>query len=85
MGDNWRTRYQIWCHDKACGFEGGIYNSTKKCVEEWNTRPIEDALRAELAAKDAEIARLRGVIEKLETDAAINQIVDNTMKAWGGF
>ena len=65
MGDNWRTRYQIWCHDKACGFEGGIYNSTKKCVEEWNTRPIEDALRAELAEAQAEVERWIPVSEKM--------------------
>jgi hypothetical protein len=34
-----------------------------EAIEAWNTRPLEDALRAELAAKDAEIERLRGVMQ----------------------
>ncbi len=81
MGDNWRTRYQIWCHDKACGFEGGIYNSTKKCVEEWNTRPIEDDLRVQLefakndlAERLTELTELRAEIERLqkEMDAIVS-------------
>jgi hypothetical protein len=39
-----------WCKNSACEFSESIP------VEQWNTRPIEDALRAEIAAlKEAQL------------------------------
>ncbi|HRS75378.1 MAG TPA: DUF551 domain-containing protein, partial [Anaerolineaceae bacterium] len=37
-------------------------------VDEWNTRPIEDALNARIAELEAEIAKLKAENAKLETE-----------------
>jgi len=37
-------------------------------VDEWNTRPIEDALTARIAELEAEIAKLKAENAKLETE-----------------
>ena len=48
-----------WCQE--CHAEGPMMDNWDAC---WNSRPIEDALRAELAAKDAEIARLNKALDQ---------------------
>ena len=62
QGNNWHTygrnpkdemRYFCANHDCPNGFHKVL------TLEEWNTRPIEDALRASLAASQAEVERLR--------------------------
>lgn len=40
-------------------------------VAKWNTRPLEDALRAELAASQAEVERLRGIIRRVEWSVVV--------------
>jgi IS5 family transposase len=45
-------------HCRQCGAESGV---------DWNTRPLEDSLRAQLAEKDAELDA---------ADAALTHIVD---------
>ena len=37
----------------------------KNSVEHWNTRPIEDELRAELASKDEQIEKLEDALHKI--------------------
>ncbi len=50
------------CTNKKCI----LYGKSLFCltIDKLNTRPIEDALRAELAAKDAEIERLRDALQE---------------------
>ena len=62
QGNNWHTygrnpkdEMRYFCADASC--PGGFRKALT--LDEWNTRPLEDALRAELAAANAEIARLR--------------------------
>ena len=47
---------------------------------DWNTRPIEDALRAELAHKDELIEALREVAKTLENYAEILQLNQYTLE-----
>ena len=48
----------IYCND--CGWGIPYDNKSKRStVRKWNTRPIEDALRAEIAALKEESARIR--------------------------
>ena len=57
----------IGCRNVACAF-GGEYISKatqKEATTIWNTRPIEDALRAELARRDEIITRLKEDGERL--------------------
>lgn len=46
----------IW---NQCPLSGLVFDSQR-----WNTRPIEDGLRAELAAAQAEGERLRNLLEQ---------------------
>lgn len=49
-----------YSHDKKCPMRYSDYDGdTPEDMTAWNTRPIEDALRAELEAALAEIERLR--------------------------
>jgi hypothetical protein len=54
-----RVGIRVRCNNNECpnGFRIPL------SVMEWNTRPIEDALRATIAERDAEIERLKGYIE----------------------
>ena len=65
QGNNWHTygknpkdEMRYFCANHDCP------NGLRKAVtlDEWNTRPLEDALRAELAASQAEVERLRGIV-----------------------
>jgi hypothetical protein len=47
-----------WYAVCRCGADGGADQTAKKAIEIWNTRPIEDALRAQLAEAQAEVDRL---------------------------
>ncbi len=62
QGNNWHTygrnpkdEMRYFCANHDCP------NGLRKAVtlDEWNTRPLEDALRADLAAAQAEVERLR--------------------------
>ena len=46
----------IWCANKMCGVRPDVdsYVSKEQAVENWNTRPIEDALRAEVLRLNAQ-------------------------------
>ena len=50
----------------ACGATGPIADDIPEATKLSNTRPLEDALRTELAAANAEIARLREIVRKVE-------------------
>jgi len=63
----------------------GLHNPDVMCpndaimtVEQWNTRPVEDALRAELAAARAEAERMRDAIEYTLAQ------MDYMRRLWGG-
>ena len=45
-------------------------------IEYWGIRPLEDALRAELAASQAEVERLRGIIRKVEWGKSVHTAWD---------
>ena len=60
------TNSGVWFRYPVCYFCGVSCEYAKR----WNTRPLEDALRAELAAKDAEIARLKEEVATLEDQCA---------------
>lgn len=51
--------YAVGCSDDNCEFCGEDSRDNQKVIAQWNTRPIEDNLRLDLATKDAEIERLR--------------------------
>jgi len=63
----------------------GLHNPDVMCpndaimtVEQWNTRPVEDALRASLAAKDAEIERLQTWLDEAQSACkGLGQTADN--------
>jgi len=57
--DNYDASFSEWWKCDTCGAQ--VNDS-----DYLNARPAEDALRAQLAARDAEIARLREVIEAVE-------------------
>lgn len=70
----------IECHTQSCPGRPGWTN-----IEQWNRRPIEDALRASIAAKDTEIKRLRKALDNLNIAAALDMRYsdsDNEEKAW---
>ena len=82
QGNNWHTygknpkdEMRYFCATVGCP------NALKKAVtlDEWNTRPIEDGLRAELAASQAEVERLRDGLawHHCDTHGAIDPV------AWG--
>jgi len=53
--------YNIRC--TSCMALGPLANEDGPDIDAWNRRPIEDALQAELAAAQAEVERLREVVE----------------------
>jgi hypothetical protein len=53
-----------WYAVCRCGADGGADQTAKKAIEIWNTRPIEDALRAQLAEAQAEVDRLTVQLEE---------------------
>lgn len=57
--DEYDGAYGEWWKCQTCGAQ--VWEQ-----EYLNTRPAEDALRAQIAARDAEIARLREVIGMVE-------------------
>ena len=57
--DRGSETYTIDCSHMNCGGSPGVYDSSEEAVNQWNSRPLEDALRAELAEARAEIERLR--------------------------
>ena len=58
--------YRGLCQDCGHGYENWEY-SGEEAIKAWNTRPIEDELRKQLAEKDAEIAKFRAENEKLRS------------------
>lgn len=50
----------VECRNNNCPIAGAYFSAStqKEATAMWNTRPIEDALRAQLAARDAVIERL---------------------------
>jgi len=58
--------YAVGCSNDNCEFCGEDSRDNQKVITQWNTRPIEDALRAELATAQAEVERLRGIIRNVE-------------------
>lgn len=56
------------CCDRDCpGFEGE-YLPRGLSISNWNTRPIEDQLRAENAELKAELERVRGLLKCAECE-----------------
>lgn len=60
----------IYCR---CGAEITFCESDKEAAEKWNTRPIEDALRAENE-------RLREVLERIGNEFKINRWIYEVLK-----
>lgn len=52
------TNIQTWCTNEDCPVYDSVFTANI-----WNRRPIEDALRAELARKDDEIKVLDELVE----------------------
>lgn len=78
--DLWLATLQCHSHPYFKVFGGGKSKSEafETAKEKWNTRPIEDALRAEISSKDAEIAALERVNNAWREwdnnrDAAVNE------------
>ena len=46
------------CQNKDCIADATNYEATMGFFEQWNTRPIEDALTARIAELEAEVSRL---------------------------
>jgi hypothetical protein len=53
------------CNAADCGGEMNGYKSREEAVTAWNTRALEDALRAERDAAQAEAARYRALWESV--------------------
>ena len=60
---NCRIEYDVQCKD--CGYKrkARFLGPAHHYTNDWNNRPIEDALRADLARKDELIAALREVVK----------------------
>ena len=58
-------RTDLWIYDIVCSICSFTITDTspEEAVKRWNTRPIEDALQAQLAKANAIIEAQRGVIE----------------------
>ena len=59
------TDYWVQCMSDGCREETGSYDTPEAAIAEWNEPSEEQKLHAELAAKDAEIKRLRAQWERL--------------------
>lgn len=75
----------VFCYSKeGCDARPQVWAfSYDEAVTAWNQRPVEDALRAELAAAQEENARLRAKVDYLE--CALNGAESDTHKALSAF
>lgn len=46
--------HEVYCEHFACGGEVAGFSSEAEAIECWNTRPLEDALQAEIDKLKAE-------------------------------
>ena len=61
--DNDSEGYTVWCAN--CGAIGPNHLTEQLADTMWNTRPIEDKLLSQLAARDALIERLVEAVENI--------------------
>jgi pyrroloquinoline quinone (PQQ) biosynthesis protein C len=57
----------MFCHESTF-----LYDTPEKAIEAWNTRPIEDTLRASLATLTAERDAAQAEVERLRALTATN-------------
>lgn len=67
VGHEYALRYYVMCHD--CMAKGAKSDTKQGAIDNWNTRPIEDALQAIITAQEEEIA----VLNKYCEDVAQNR------------
>jgi hypothetical protein len=70
-----------WVECVACGNVGPYDLGQSGAVEAWNARPIEDALREQLAIAQADAALLRTVLSNLLT-ACVSADNDGDLSDW---
>jgi hypothetical protein len=56
----------MWCNNCGYGFSSEYSDDFSESVTSWNTRPIEDALHAELAAARLRIAALEAELREYQ-------------------
>jgi hypothetical protein len=61
------TDKRCFCDNEKCP----VYLSKTIAIDDWNTRPIEDALQARIASLEAEIARRDEELLELNNDKAV--------------
>ena len=70
----------------ACGHSSYSEYTREEAIKDWNTRPIEDALRTENEALKAEIAELEeGIKEKDDAFDDLKEAVYNVLEADGEY
>ena len=73
-----RLFYRVRCDNPICDEVSRLHKTIDEAVAEWNDPTTKDALRAELAAKDAEIDRLQTWLDEAQSACkGLGQTADN--------